>query len=57
MYLFPLMEPDVTGSTTDAYRFRTSPLRNVGLQPTFFHNGAFTKLEDAVRGFYRGDAA
>jgi cytochrome c peroxidase len=40
---------DVTGSTADAYKFRTSPLRNVGLQPTFFHNGAFTKLEDAVR--------
>jgi cytochrome c peroxidase len=28
--------------------FRTSPLRNVALQPSFFHNGAFTRLEDAV---------
>src|SRR5262249_9349928 len=23
--------------------------RNVALQPAFFHNGAFTRLEDAVR--------
>ena len=38
-----------TGNTSDRYRFRTSPLRNVALQPTFFHNGAFTRLEDAVR--------
>jgi cytochrome c peroxidase len=39
----------VTGNPADRYKFRTSPLRNVGLQPTFFHNGAFTTLEDAVR--------
>ena len=39
----------VTGNRADRYMFRTSPLRNVGLQPTFFHNGAFTKLEDAIR--------
>lgn len=39
----------VTGNPDDRYSFRTSPLRNVGLQPTFFHNGAFTRLEDAVR--------
>jgi cytochrome c peroxidase len=38
-----------TGNTGDRYRFRTSPLRNVALQPTFFHNGAFTRLDDAVR--------
>lgn len=25
------------------------PLRNVALQPAFFHNGAFTRLEDAIR--------
>ena len=29
--------------------FRTSPIRNVALQAAFFHNGAFTQLEDAVR--------
>jgi cytochrome c peroxidase len=39
----------VTGNPADRYAFRTSPLRNLALQPTFFHNGAFTKLEDAVR--------
>jgi cytochrome c peroxidase len=33
----------------DRYKFRTSPLRNVSLQPAFFHNGAFTRLEDAIR--------
>ena len=39
----------VTGNTGDRYMFRTSPIRNVTLQPAFFHNGAFTRLEDAVR--------
>ena len=39
----------VTGNTNDRYMFRTSPIRNVALQPSFFHNGAFTRLEDAVR--------
>jgi cytochrome c peroxidase len=39
----------VTGSLADRYKFRTSPLRNVALQPAFFHNGAFTRLEDAIR--------
>ena len=39
----------VTGSPADRYAFRTSPLRNVSVQPTFFHNGAFTRLEDALR--------
>jgi cytochrome c peroxidase len=39
----------VTGAADDRYKFRTSPIRNVALQPAFFHNGAFTRLEDAVR--------
>ncbi len=39
----------VTGNTNDRYMFRTSPIRNVALQPAFFHNGAFTRLEDAIR--------
>jgi cytochrome c peroxidase len=39
----------VTGDRKDRYKFRTSPLRNVAVQPTFFHNGAFTRLEDAIR--------
>src|SRR5499427_7751727 len=37
------------GNPADRYAFRTSPLRNVILQPTFFHNGAYTKLEDALQ--------
>jgi len=39
----------ITGNPADRYRFRTSPLRNVALQPAFFHNGSFTRLEDAIR--------
>ncbi len=38
----------VTGNPGDRYKFRSSPLRNVALQPAFFHNGAFTRLEDAI---------
>jgi cytochrome c peroxidase len=39
----------ITGNSADRYKFRSSPLRNAALQPAFFHNGAFTKLEDAIR--------
>ncbi|MFL5582541.1 MAG: cytochrome-c peroxidase [Gemmatimonadaceae bacterium] len=39
----------VTGRAADRYAFRTSPLRNVALQPAFMHNGAFVRLEDAIR--------
>jgi cytochrome c peroxidase len=39
----------ITGNPADRYKFRTSPLRNVALQPTFMHNGAFTRLDDAIR--------
>jgi cytochrome c peroxidase len=39
----------VTGKPEDRYKFRTSPLRNAAVQPAFFHNGAFTRLEDAIR--------
>lgn len=45
----------VTGDAADRYAFRTSPLRNVAVQPAFMHNGAFTHLEDAIR--YHLDAA
>jgi cytochrome c peroxidase len=38
----------ITGDPQDRYKFRTSPLRNVAVQPTFMHNGAFTSLGDAV---------
>ncbi len=40
---------EITGNAGDRYKFRTSPLRNVAVQPTFMHNGAFTSLEDAIR--------
>ncbi len=39
----------VTGDPADRYKFRTAPLRNLAVAPAFFHNGAFTRLEDAVR--------
>jgi cytochrome c peroxidase len=45
----------VTGNQADRYAFRTSPLRNVALQTAFMHNGAFVRLEDAIR--YHLDAA
>lgn len=38
----------VTGDPADRYAFRTSPLRNVAVQPTFMHNGAYTTLEAAI---------
>ena len=38
-----------TGDAVHRYMFRTAPLRNVAVQPTFFHNGAFTSLESAIR--------
>ncbi|HEX6309060.1 MAG TPA: cytochrome c peroxidase [Longimicrobiales bacterium] len=44
----------VTGDPADRYAFRTSPLRNVALQAAFMHNGAFVRLEDAIR--YHMDA-
>jgi cytochrome c peroxidase len=39
----------ITGNSADRYKFRSSPLRNAALQPAFFHDGAFTKIEDAIR--------
>jgi cytochrome c peroxidase len=39
----------ITGKPSDRYKFRTSPLRNASLQAAYFHNGAFTRLEDAIR--------
>lgn len=42
-------QEQITGDPTDRYKFRTTPIRNVAVQPTFMHNGAFTDLEDAIR--------
>jgi cytochrome c peroxidase len=39
----------VTGDPNDRYMFRTAPLRNVAVMPAFMHNGAFARLEDAIR--------
>ena len=39
----------VTGMYFDRYKFRSSPLRNAALQPSYFHNGSFTRLGDAIR--------
>src|SRR5262245_50161153 len=38
----------ISGNPADRYKFRTSPLRNVALQAAFFHNGSYTRLEDAI---------
>jgi cytochrome c peroxidase len=38
-----------TGDPRDRYAFRTAPLRNVALAPAFMHDGAFTRLEAALR--------
>jgi cytochrome c peroxidase len=39
----------VSGNGADRYHFRTAPLRDLRVQPAFFHNGSFTRLEDAIR--------
>jgi cytochrome c peroxidase len=39
----------ITGNEADRYKFRTAPLRNLAVAPAFFHNGALTRLEDAIR--------
>jgi cytochrome c peroxidase len=39
----------ITGDPNDRYKFRTAPLRNLAVAPGFFHNGAFIRLEDAIR--------
>jgi cytochrome c peroxidase len=39
----------ISGNEADRYKFRTAPLRNLAASPGFFHNGAFTRLEDAIR--------
>jgi cytochrome c peroxidase len=40
---------NVTHDSNDRYKFRTAPLRNLARQPSFFHNGAFTSLDKAIR--------
>jgi cytochrome c peroxidase len=38
-----------TGDPADRYKFRTAPLRNLAVSSGFFHNGAYTRLDDAIR--------
>ena len=38
-----------TKTAADRYKFRTAPLRNLAVSPAFFHNGSYTRLEDAIR--------
>lgn len=40
---------EFSGLMTDRYKFRSSPLRNVVLQSSFFHNGSFTDLKKAIK--------
>jgi len=39
----------ISGDPADRYMFRTAPLRNIAVQPAFFHNGSFTSIEGAIR--------
>lgn len=39
----------VTRDPTDAYFFRTAPLRNVAVTAPYFHSGAVATLDEAVR--------
>ena len=38
-----------TGDPADRYKFRTAPLRNLAVSSAFFHNGAYTRLDEAIR--------
>ena len=40
---------EVTGNSNDRYKFRSSPLRNARVQSSFFHNGSFSDLRDAIQ--------
>lgn len=46
----------VTGDAADRYKFRTAPLRNLAVSAGFFHNGAYARIEDAIR-FHLNPAA
>ncbi|MBN8609441.1 MAG: cytochrome-c peroxidase [Deltaproteobacteria bacterium] len=39
----------ITGDPTDRFAFRTPSLRNVGVTAPYMHDGAFARLDDAVR--------
>ena len=47
----------VTGAPGDLGRFKVPHLRNVGLKPTFMHNGQFSNLTDVVRFYTQAPGA
>ena len=49
------LRTDLAGHPDYCGRFRTPTLRNVALRRSFFHNGAITTLEDAVRFYVQRD--
>lgn len=58
--LRPILEDNgrqaVTGNPADRGRFKVPTLRNVGLKPTYMHNGAFNSI-GGVLAFYANGAA
>lgn len=40
---------EITTERADRFKFRTAPLRGVALTSPYMHNGAYAKLEDAIR--------
>lgn len=40
---------EVSGNRADRFKFRTPPLRGVALTAPYMHNGAYARLEDAIR--------
>ena len=50
------LRTDLQGQDKFCGLFRTPSLRNVALRGVFFHNGVYTKLEDAVRFYALRDA-
>ncbi len=51
------LRTDLKGRAEYCGLFRTPSLRNVAQRGVFFHNGVFTKLEDAVRFYAQRDSS
>ena len=51
------LRTDLKGRDEYCGRFRTPSLRNVALRGAFFHNGVYTKLDEAVRFYALRDSA
>ncbi len=48
---------EITFHRLDRFKFRTPPLRGVALSSPYMHNGAYTRLEDAIRHHTDPEAA